>query len=100
VADDRFRRPKFPRTHPGYQGDFENAVGPAFKSLMIVPVSAGWAPATVAKGLLDLARAQVQGLAAHIESDRQLHKPASPDGACRAADCHRKRLGAVSLVDR
>ena len=73
MADDRFRRPKFPRTHPRYQGDFENAVGPAFKSLIIVAVSAGWAPATVAKGLLDLARAQVQDVAALIESERQLH---------------------------
>ena len=67
------RRPKFPRTHPRYQGDFENAVEPAFKSLIIVAVSAGWAPSTVAKGLLDLARAQVQDVAALIESERQLH---------------------------
>jgi hypothetical protein len=32
------RRPRLLRTQPGYQSDFEDAVGPAFKSLIIVAV--------------------------------------------------------------
>jgi hypothetical protein len=67
------RRPKFLRTHPGYQSDFQDAVGPAFKSLVIVAVSAGWAPATVAEGLLALAHAQVLEVVAHIASEQQMH---------------------------
>jgi hypothetical protein len=66
------RRPKFPRTDPRYQGDFEDAVGPAFKSLIIVAASAGWATATVAEGLLALARAQVLEVFAGIASAKQL----------------------------
>ena len=67
------RRPKLPRTHPGYQGDFEDAVGPAFQSLVIVAVSAGWAPTMVAEGLLAAARAQVREVGAHIASEKQMH---------------------------
>ena len=40
------RRPKFARTHPDYQNDFDDALGPAIKSLIIVAASARWTPAT------------------------------------------------------
>jgi hypothetical protein len=40
------RGPKFARTHPDNQNDFDDALGPAIKSLTIVAVSARWAPAT------------------------------------------------------
>ena len=84
------RRPQLLRTHPGYQSDFKDAVGPAFKSLIIVAVSAGWAPATVAEGLLALAGAQVLEVVAHIASEKQMRidvpvrtgpgEPPTPEG--------------------
>jgi len=67
------RPPKLRRTHPDYQIDFEDAVARAFKSLIIVAVSAGWAPTTVAEGLLAAARAQVREVGAHIASEKQMH---------------------------
>ena len=84
------RRPRLLRTQPGYQSDFEDAVGPAFKSLIIVAVWAGWAPATVAEGLLALAGAQVLEVVARIESEKQMRidvlvragadEPPAPEG--------------------
>jgi hypothetical protein len=66
------RAPKLPRTHPDYQNDFEDSAAPAFKSLTIVAVSAGWVPATVVEGLLALAREKVVEAVAYIESENQM----------------------------
>jgi hypothetical protein len=75
------RRPKFPRSHAHYQADFEEAALPAIRSLIAVAVSAGWAPDTVAEGLLVLAHAHVQAIVVHYEREKEMRSK-SVDAAC------------------